>query len=197
MGTIFTILFFASIVLLVFQNPTEMLPAFMTGGAKAVTLSLELCGILCVWLGIMEILSKAGITQKLAQCIRPVIRKLFGKTNEKAEEYIAANLAANMLGLGNAATPMGIKAMEAMDNGSGVASKAMILLMVINATSVQLLPTTEMGLLTAAGCDNAGIIIIPTFFATIISTTSGILLVQFFSKIFPRKQKETKQISSR
>ena len=182
MELIFTILFMSSIILLFFTAPATTLPALVSGGTKAVTLSLELCAVMSVWLGIMQMVERTGLTEKLAKLMRPLIRKIFGKVSPKAEMYITANLSANMLGLGNAATPMGIKAMQELDDGSGKATKAMIMLIVINSTSIGILPTTEMGLMTAAGSKNASIIIIPTLIATFISAFIGILLVTLIEK---------------
>ncbi len=190
MDIIFTLLFMSSIILLFFTNPSMTLPALVSGGSKAVNLSLELCAIMAVWLGIMQMVEKTGLTEKLARLMRPLIRKIFGKVSDKAEMYITANLSANMLGLGSAATPMGIKAMQELDDGSGKATRAMIMLIVINSTSIGILPTTEMGLMTAAGSNNAGIIIIPTLIATFISAFIGIVLVNTIEKFKLKKSGE-------
>ena len=100
---------------------------------------------------------------------------------------IALNMSANMLGLGNAATPMGIKAMQALDDGSGIATDAMIMLIVINATSIQLLPSTVIGLRASAGSLSPADIILPTLLSTICTVTLGITLVKLFQKFRRRK----------
>lgn len=98
------------------------------------------------------------------------------------------NVSANMLGIGNAATPMGIKAMQALDDGSGKANFAMIMLIVINATSIQLLPTTVIGLRATAGSSSPADIILPTILATFATTILGIFLVHMIDKLLHRRR---------
>ena len=93
-----------------------------------------------------------------------------------------------MLGLGNAATPMGIRAMQSLDDGSGTATPAMIMLIVLNATSIQLLPSTVIGLRASAGSLSAGDIILPTFLATALTTILGIILVKLCEKAFKKRK---------
>ena len=94
------------------------------------------------------------------------------------------NISANMLGMGGAATPMGIEAMKGMDNGKGKLTRGMIMFFVINATSLQILPTTIIGLRLANGSANAGDIIMPSIIATLVTTLTGILLVIICDKIY-------------
>ena len=100
---------------------------------------------------------------------------------------IALNMSANMLGLGNAATPMGIKAMKRLDDGSGVATPAMIMLIVLNATSIQLLPSTVIGLRASAGSTSPSDIIFPTIVATFCTCALGISLVKLCQKLFKKR----------
>ena len=111
------------------------------------------------------------------------------QTMTEAEKMIALNMSANMLGLGNAATPMGISAMKRLDDGSGKATPAMIMLIVLNSTSIQLLPTTVIGLRASAGSTSPSDIILPTLLATICTCLLGIFLVKACHKIFRRKKK--------
>ena len=131
----------------------------------------------------MEIVDATGRGKKLAKLLRPLIRKLFRVDNEEIEKMIALNMSANMLGLGNAATPMGIKAMQALDDGSGKATFSMIMLVVVNATSIQLLPSTVIGLRANAGRADPADIILPTILATIVTVSIGISLVILCDKI--------------
>lgn len=176
-----------SICTLIFTAPDTMLSTMIGASADALTLSVELCGVYAVWLGVLELVDASGLGDKLARLLRPLIKKLFKIDNAEIEKMIALNMSANMLGLGNASTPLGINAMRALDDGSGIASAAMIMLVVINATSIQLLPTTVMGLRASAGSANPGDIILPTILATTITTVCGIALVKLIGKIWRKK----------
>lgn len=170
-------------------NPGETVNGMLDASAEAVELCISLCGIYAVWLGLLEILEASGLSEKLAKLLRPIIKRLFKGADEKVHKDIAINMSANMLGLGNAATPYGIRAMKGMDDGSGVATRPMIMLMVLNATSIQLLPTTTIGLRAAAGSASPADIILPTLIATFITCLTGICLVLLCGKIFGRRKK--------
>lgn len=172
-----------SLCTLLFVNPSIVLSEMISAAASSFELCLELCAVYAVWLGILEIVDASGLGKKLAKLLRPLIKKLFKIDNEEVEKMIALNMSANLLGLGNAATPMGIKAMKALDDGSGKASFAMIMLVVVNATSIQLLPSTVIGLRASAGSANASDIILPTLITTIITTICGIFMVILCDKI--------------
>lgn len=182
----------ASLVTLLFINPEDCINAMMTAGSDAVSLTFRLLGIYAVWLGIIALVDASGLSNKIASLLEPAIDWLFGKTDNETKKYIAMNLSANMLGMGNACTPTGLKAMEGLDkqNNSVTASMAMIMLVVINATSIQLIPTTIIGLRQQYGSTTSSDIILPTLIATIISTLIGILLVKLCNKIFKRRSKK-------
>ena len=180
----------ASLCILIVTNPGSVLNEMISASSSALTLSIELCGVYAVWLGILELVDKSGLSEKLAKILRPLIKKLFKTKDEETEKTIALNLSANMLGLGNASTPMGIKAMQKLDTGDKVASASMIMLIVINATSIQLLPTTVIGLREAAGSSSASDIILPTLLSTIVTTLVGIILALLCEKI--RKKRKIK-----
>jgi len=187
---------FCSLIALCFINPEASINSMISAGENAVTLSIKLLGVYAIWLGLINIVELTGLNTKIASLLSPIIDWLFGKTDKQTKNYIALNLSANMLGLGNACTPMGIKAMEGLDkqNNSKIASTAMIMLLVINATSIQILPTTLIGLRVTYGSTNSTDIIIPSLIATVISTLSGIFLVKLFSKIKFRKTKKGKKL---
>lgn len=178
-----------SLCVLLFTNPSVTLNEMISAAASSFELCLELCAVYAVWLGLLEIVEASGLGKKIAKLLRPIIKKLFKIDNEEVEKMIALNMSANLLGLGNAATPMGMKAMKALDDGSGKATYAMIMLVVINATSIQLLPSTVIGLRAAAGSANASDIILPTLITTIITTICGVLLVILCNKIAKRIKK--------
>lgn len=108
---------------------------------------------------------------------------------------IALNMSANMLGLGNASTPMGISALKKLDDGSGIANHAVIMLIVLNSTSIQLLPSTVIGLRASAGSSAPADIILPTIISTIITFLMGILLVHLFGKIYQKIKNKKKKIN--
>ncbi len=182
----------SSLVTLLFVNPEDCINALMTAGSDAVSLTIRLLGIYAVWLGIIALVDASGLSNKIANLMEPVIDWLFGRTDSETKRYIAMNLSANMLGMGNACTPTGLKAMAGLDkqNNSVTASMAMIMLVVINATSIQLIPTTIIGLRQQYGSTTSSDIILPTLIATIISTLLGVLLVKLCNKIFKRRSKK-------
>ena len=118
----------------------------------------------------------------------PLIKWLFGKTDEYTQNQIAINITSNLFGMGNASTPSGMNAIAGLDKGSKYATSGMILVIILNSTSLQLIPTTIIGLRATAGSVNSTDIILPTLIATIISTVAGVVLVKLFSKIFKDKE---------
>ncbi len=160
-----------------------MLSTMIDASAGALKLAVELCAVYVVWLGILEIVEESGLSQKLAKLLHPIIRWLFKIDDKETEKMIALNMSANMLGLGNAATPMGIAAMKRLDDGSGYASQAVIMLIVLNATSIQLLPSTIIGLRAAAGSSTPADIILPTLISTICTCVVGVTLVKLFGRM--------------
>lgn len=188
MNKIWLTLLIFSIFNLIIINPDLVLPTMLDASTKSLKLCANLCGVYAVWLGILEILSQTGVNRWLAKILSPATRKLFGNIDDTTAELISINLSTNILGIGGASTPAGIKAMQRMDDGSGKATKAMIMFMVINATSIQLLPTTVIGMRAAAGSSTASDIILPTLIATFSSTVIGILLVLLCGKLFHKKK---------
>lgn len=120
--------------------------ALMTGASNAVTLCLSLAGPLCLWSGVLRVMERCGLTARLGRAMRPLLRRLFPESSRDAQTLgcITANFTANLLGLGNAATPMGIAAVQRMRalHGGAEATQEMCRLIVLNTASVQLLPGT-------------------------------------------------------
>ena len=167
-----------SLTLLTFTHPEQVLISMMNSSSKAVSLSIKLLGVYAVWLGIIEIVKETKLSQKLSTFLSPIIDAIFGKIDDKAKEYISMNLSFNMLGVGNAATPTALKATKILDDNSGNATFPAIMLLVLNATSLQILPTTILGIKTASMSINPSSIILPTLLASTISTLLGIFLVK-------------------
>lgn len=157
----------------------------MLGGInKAIVLSCELLSVYALWLGVFKVAERAGLTQKLAAKLTPAVNKLFGKTSKKTAELISLNLAANALGMSGLATPYGVEAcrlLERENNNFGAR-----LLLIIAATSIQLLPTSVMALMAAKGAENPASIILPSALCTAASTVLGVTLALIFK---PRKIK--------
>lgn len=181
---------FASFCVLFFTAPDKILQTMINASGQTLSLCVNLCGVYIVWLGILELVDKSGLGDKIASLLRPLLKKLFKTTDPQTQKLIALNMSSNMLGLGNASTPLGIEAIKRLDDGSGKATRDVIMLIVLNATSIQLLPTTIMGLRTSAGSLNSSDIILPTLIATIFTFILGICLTKLLEKIFWKNKKE-------
>jgi spore maturation protein A len=161
----------------------------IVGSAKtAVTLAIGLIGIMALWLGIMKIAEESGLIGKLAAFLRPVTTRLFPDVpaDHPAMGAMIMNISANMLGLANAATPLGIKAMEELEKLSkkpGVATDAMCTFLVINTSNVQLIPATVIAIRAAAGSSNPAEILGPAILATACSTIIGVTVVKLLARL--------------
>lgn len=178
MDKIWLVIMVLSLCFLMFSDPEKVLTTMISAGGSAVNLSIKLLAVYAVWLGLIEIVRQTRLSEKISALLSPLIDVLFGKINNGAKQYIAFNMSFNMLGVGNAATPTGIKAFQELSDGSDKATAAMVMLLVINATSIQLLPTTIIGMRVTAGSATASDIIIPSLIATVVSTIVGVLLVK-------------------
>ena len=191
MNKIWALLMLASIVLLIFNNPAALVTEMTESAMGVINLCVELVAVYAIWLGILEIVDKTGLSEKLAKLLSPLIRFLFKTDDPEIIKMIAMNMSSNILGVGNAATPCGIRAMKLMDDKSGKATPAMIMLLVVNATSIQLLPTTTIGLRTAVGSASPTDIMIPTLVATFITAIFGISLTLLIQRVFKRRKKKS------
>lgn len=181
MNVIFGIILTLSTCILMFLNPDAILSSMINGGEKALNLTLKLVVIYAVWMGVFELLERSGLAKKFAQILKPVNRFLFGKIPEKANDFMALNISANMLGMSGATTPMGIKSIQELEKHKNT-EYAIAMFFVINATSVQIIPSSVLALRTSMGAIAPADIIIPTTLATALSSLIGILLVKIFIK---------------
>ncbi len=170
--------------------------AALEGAQKAVEISLYLIGIMAFWLGFMKIAEKSGLIDFIAKIITPLAGGLFPeiKEDKKAIGNIAMNFAANAFGLSNAATPMGIKAIEKMQNHNidkKSASNAMCMLLAMNTAGFQLVPATIIAILAACGDKNPTVIVLPTLVVTTIAFTFAILIAKVFEKIWKPQEVNT------
>lgn len=166
---------------------TELTATIITTAGDAVSLAIGLIGVMALFLGLMKVAEEGGLLKLAARGIRPILIRLFPEVpaEHPAMGAMVMNLSANLLGLGNAATPFGIKAMQELDTLNpepGVATDAMALFLAINTSSVTLLPTGVIALRAAAGSTNAAGILPTTLCATIFSTATAI----FFAKLLAR-----------
>lgn len=189
MSIIWFFMMLLSSIILFFTNPGAVVSSLLDSSASAVNLCISLLGIYSVWLGLINILDKSGLSDKLANLLKPIINFLFKTDNPTARKYIAINLSSNILGLGNAATPSGIKAMQELDNKTGKLTFAGVMLLVINSCSIQILPTTIIGLRESAGSVSSTDIILPIIISSLLTCIFAILLVFSFDKLKRRKKR--------
>ena len=161
---------------------------------SAVNLSITMLGTMCLWSGIINIASNTSIIQKINKILKPIIKFLFPeiKENIKAQNEISMNMVANILGLGNAATPLGLKAMESLqkeNKNKKELSNSMIMLIVLNTASIQIIPTTIIAIRSSLQSENPTSIIFPVWIATICAATAGILVTKLLIKYIIRGEK--------
>jgi spore maturation protein SpmA len=167
---------------------SEVTAGAFDGAKTAVTIALGLIGIMALWLGVMRLAERAGLVQRIARGLRPVMRRLFPDVppEHPAMGSMLMNMAANMLGLGNAATPLGLRAMrdlERLNPRPGVASNAMCTFLAINTASVQLIPATAIALLAAAGSTRPTAIVGTALLATLCAATVAITSAKLLEKL--------------
>ena len=151
--------------------------AAMDGAASAVELSLSMAGVLCLWSGVMEVMKVCGLSDALARAFRPVLRRLLPQASRDSETLaaVSANVSANLLGLGNAATPLGIRAARRMARGcGGIASDELCLMVVLNTASIQLLPATIASVRSAAGAAAPFDILPSVWLSSALSVAAGL-----------------------
>ena len=180
MSWIWTILALACAALAVLNsNAQAVSEAALTGASTAVQLALSLAGPLCLWSGLAHVMEQAGLTEKLAKLLRPLLARLFPQSaaDSIAMGHIAANMTANLLGLGNAATPLGIAAVQRMARRAppGTASDEMCRLIVMNTASIQLNPTTVATVRLANGCATPFDILPAVWVTSLCSVTAGLI----------------------
>ncbi|HWV38523.1 MAG TPA: nucleoside recognition domain-containing protein [Vulgatibacter sp.] len=164
----------------------------LDGAGGAITLAIGLVGMLALWSGLLRIAQEAGLTALLSRAVAPLMRRLFPDVpkDHPAVAAMTLNLAANVLGLGNAATPIGLDAMEklqTLNRRKDTATDAMVLFLVINASSVQLVPATVVALRAAGGAAAPADVVGPTLLATFVSTVVGIAAAKILAPLWPMR----------
>lgn len=166
--------------------------AALESAKTAIELCIGLLGIMCLWTGLMGIAEKSGMVRRIARLVKPIMTFLFPgiPRNNPAVGSIVMNLVANFLGLGNAATPLGIKAMgelQKINPNRDTASNSMIMFLVLNTAAIQLIPATIIALRAASGSNNPGEIIVPIWIASICASAVGIIAVKLISSVKSRQ----------
>ncbi len=165
----------------------QVAAAAVEGAGAAVELCVSIGGMLCLWTGVMEVMRRSGLADKLSRLLRPVLRRLYpSMAHDKAVmDSIAANVSANLLGLSNAATPLGLEAARRMGkNSGGVANDALCMLVVCNTASIQLIPTTVATVRAAAGCGTPFDILPAVWLASAISVGVGITAAKLCARLW-------------
>lgn len=172
---------------LVTGRTAQTAAAALEGARAAVDLCLSIGGMLCLWSGVLEVMRRCGLAEKLSQLLRPVLRRLYPSfaNDREVMDSIAANVSANLLGLGNAATPPGLKAARAIQRRGGRrAQDALCMLVVCNTASIQLIPTTVAAVRAAAGSTTPFDILPAVWLASAISVLVGVGAVKLLGRLW-------------
>ena len=185
MNKIWVFMIIISVIIGMFQGlAPEMVNSIFDSTKSATENCINIVGMICLWSGIMKVAEECGIVNKLSKVVSPVLNILFPKLNKDSEARgaIAINMTANLLGLGNVATPLGLSAIEKMQEDNpdkDTLTNEMMMLIVINTASIQLIPTSIIALRVAHGSSNPVIVVVPILVASLASVIAGILLVKF------------------
>lgn len=187
-----------SLVCSIFTGNTENLSNSVLSSAEdAVTLVIGMSGAVCLWSGFIKILDKSGASKGIAKILSPILSKIFPDVDKNSEAFsaISANVTANLLGLGNAATPLGIKAMQELEKSSELALKthkatrSMEKFMLMNTSSIQLMPTMILSILSANGCENPSAIIPCVWVSSLAGLLAALGLSEVTSAVKGGKEK--------
>ncbi len=168
-------------------NLSSLSAAALEGAQSAVELCITMCGVMCLWTGVMEVMEQCTLTDKIAALFHPLLRRLLPRASRDSETLaaVSANLSANLLGLGNAATPLGIRAARRMSRGcEGIASNELCLLVVLNTASIQLLPTTVAGVRASLGAQDAFDILPCVWLASLLSVLAGLFAAKLLARVW-------------
>ncbi len=168
-------------------NLSSLSTAALEGAQSAVELCFTMCGVMCLWTGVMELMDQCALTDKIAALFRPLLRRLLPQASRDSETLaaVSANLSADLLGLGNAATPLGIRAARRMSRGcGGVASNELCLLVILNTASIQLLPTTLAGVRASLGASDPFDILPCVWLVSLLSVLAGLFAAKVLARLW-------------
>ena len=177
MNVLFSVIFLISTAILLVLSPETFLSSLLEGGSKAATLCLSLVATYSVWLGLMKVWEACGVSRGISKLLRPLAKRLFKTEDKETLDAVCMNLSVNFLGISGAATPYGIQAARLLDK-SEHAEYASCMFFVLNATSLQLIPTSIIGIRVALHSASPTDVILPTFFCTVLTTLLGGVLVR-------------------
>ena len=184
LNIVWPIFIIISFTFAIFSGNLEQLnTSIFESTSDAINLAISLLGTICLWNGIMQIASETSVIEKLTKILNPVVNFLFPKlkNNTKIKKEISMNMIANILGLGNAATPLGLKAMQSMQEENSTKdtlTDSMMMFIVLNTASIQLIPTTVIAIRNSLGSKNPTSIVFPVWIATIVAAIAGITVTK-------------------
>lgn len=189
MSWIWTIMILISIIFSCFSGQTSAVAAATSQGAQAgITLALSMAGSICLWSGVGNLMDRAGLTGVLSKILHPILTRIFPgtRTDPQLGKDLSANICANILGLGNAATPMGIRAVKQMtdSNRPGIATDEMCRLIVLNTASIQLIPANVAAVRTSLGCATPFDTLPAVWITSICSAGLGLTAAWIFGKLW-------------
>lgn len=190
MNVIFILLILISLIFAVYSGRLdETVNAMFSASMRAVEVSISLIGVMALWLGFVKIAQKSGLIELFAKIISPLLRFIFNELPKDSPAFsnIALNISANALGLSNAATPFGIKAMKDLkkeSNSKDKASNSMCIFLAMNTSGFQLVPSSVLAILVASGAKNPVEIILPVFLVTMSTFIFAVFLAKMFAKFW-------------
>lgn len=173
----------------VLGNMSALSAAVQQGAQAGITLAMAMAGSICLWTGVGKLMEKAGLTGKLSKLLRPLLKKIFPSiiTDPHLENYLSANVCANILGLGNAATPMGIQAAQRMALGcNGVANDELCKLIVLNTASIQLIPANVAAVRSSLGCATPFDILPAVWITSLCSAGLGVTMAWLLGRVWKK-----------
>ena len=190
MAYVFGLMLAASLIFsLISGDVGSLSEGLMSSASSAVELLISISGMLCMWSGFMRIAKDCGLIEKLSRLFAPLLRRLFPDVDESSDafSYISMNISANLLGLGNAATPLGLNAMKELKklSGSDTASDSMLTFVVMNTASIQLLPTTVAALRRNYGSQHPFDILVCVWVTSALALTAGLLMTRLLRRVGP------------
>ena len=189
MSWIFSAILVISVICAFLTGSGGALAAAVPQGAQAgITLAVSMAGSLCLWTGVGKLLEKSGVTAALSRLLSPLLHRLFpgAKADPVLAGALSGNICANFLGLGNAATPLGIQAVQRMNDGSGIATDEMCRLIVLNTASIQLIPASVAAVRSALGCATPFDILPAVWITSLCSAGLGVCMACLFGKVWRR-----------
>lgn len=190
MSWIFTVFLILSVICSYLTGNVTALPtAVLQGAHSGITLAISMAGVLCLWSGVGRVMERSGITGLLSKFLRPLLHLVFPGTKKDSilAGYLSANICANFLGLGNAATPMGIQAVKRMvkPDMPHIATNEMCRLVVLNTASIQLIPATVAAVRAGLGCASPFDILPAVWITSLCSAGAGVIAAWGFGKLWP------------